>query len=139
MVFRPAPPLPRPLRALAAVVAVAAAGALLPTAARADCPGAGATCPYVGASQVGQRAEGVMRFPQAVAIGPDGSVFVADQGSHVVQVFGPDGVFRREFAIAGIQAGPARAASAPSRWRATARRWGRRREPHRPLRRQRAA
>ena len=105
MVFRPAPPLPRPLRALAAVVAVAAAGALLPTAARADCPGAGATCPYVAASQVGQRAEGVMRFPQAVAIGPDGSVFVADQGSHVVQVFGPDGVFRREFAIAGSKPG----------------------------------
>ena len=46
-----------------------------------------------------------MRFPQALAIGPDGSVYVADQGSHVVQVFGPDGVFRREFGIAGTKPG----------------------------------
>ena len=104
MVLRPAQPLPRPLRALAAALALAVVAAL-PAAARADCPGAGATCPYTAASQVGQRAEGVMRFPQALAIGPDGSVFVADQGSHVVQVFGPDGVFRREFGIAGSKPG----------------------------------
>src|SRR6266540_1173199 len=83
--------LPVQLRALVASVAVAA---LSPAAASADCPAATPACPYVGASQVGQRAEGVMRFPQAVAIGPDGAVYVADQASHVVQVFGPDGVFR---------------------------------------------
>ncbi|MGZ8632326.1 MAG: NHL repeat-containing protein [Solirubrobacteraceae bacterium] len=104
MVFRSVKPLPRRLHALAAVLAVAAAAAL-PAGARADCPGAEATCPYVAASQIGQTAEGVMRFPQALAIGPDGSVFVADQGSHVVQVFGPDGVFRREFGIAGSRPG----------------------------------
>ena len=104
MAFRPVQPLPRPLRALAAALALAVVAAL-PAAARADCPGGGATCPYTAASQVGQRAEGVMRFPQALAIGPDGSVFVADQGSHVVQVFGPDGVFRREFGIAGSKPG----------------------------------
>jgi sugar lactone lactonase YvrE len=90
------------LRALAvsAFLLVAA-----PTAARADCPGATPSCPYTGAGQIGQRAEGVMRFPQAVAIGPDGAVYVADQASHVVQVFGPDGVFRREVGIAGTRPG----------------------------------
>ena len=104
MVFRPVQPLPRPLRALAAAFALALLG-VLPAAARADCPGGGVTCPYVAATQIGQRAEGVMRFPQALAIGPDGSVYVADQGSHVVQVFGPDGGFRREFGIAGTKPG----------------------------------
>ena len=80
-----------------------------------------------------------MRFPQALAIGPDGSVYVADQGSHVVQVFGPDGVFRREVGIAGSKPGQL---SARRRDRGRRRRLaagGRRREPHRPLRRQRAA
>jgi sugar lactone lactonase YvrE len=75
-------------------------------------PGGGATCPYVAVTQIGQRAEGVMRFPQALAIGPDGSVFVADQGSHVVQVFGPDGVFLREFGIAGSKPGSSAASGA---------------------------
>jgi tripartite motif-containing protein 71 len=91
--------LPVQLCVLAASVAIAA---LSPAVARADCTPA---CPYTAAGQVGQRAEGVMRFPQAVAIGPDGSVYVADQASHVVQVFGPDGVFRREVGIAGSQPG----------------------------------
>jgi DNA-binding beta-propeller fold protein YncE len=91
--------LPVQLRALAMSVVIAA---LCPAVAGADCTPA---CPYTAASQVGQRAEGVMRFPQAVAIGPDGSVYVADQASHVVQVFGPDGVFRREVGIAGSAAG----------------------------------
>jgi sugar lactone lactonase YvrE len=104
MAFRPVQPLPRPLRALAAVLALAVVAAL-PAAARADCPGGGASCPYTAATQVGQRAEGVLRFPQALAIGPDGSVYVADQGSHVVQVFGPDGAFRREVGIAGSKPG----------------------------------
>jgi tripartite motif-containing protein 71 len=104
MVFRSVQPLPRTLRALAAALALALLG-LLPGAAGADCPGGDVTCPYVAASQIGQRAEGVMRFPQALAIGPDGSVYVADQGSHVIQVFGPDGVFRREFGIAGTKPG----------------------------------
>ena len=45
---------------------------------------------------IGQRAGGVLRFPQASAVGPDGSVYVADQYSHAIQVFGPDGAFRRE-------------------------------------------
>src|SRR4029453_10045398 len=88
MASRSVRPLPRPLRALAAALVLACLAAL-PGTARADCPGASGTCPYYAASAVGQRAEGVLRFPQALAIGPDGSVYVADQGSHVVQVFGP--------------------------------------------------
>jgi tripartite motif-containing protein 71 len=99
----PQPPTRR-LRGAAAIVATAIA-ALAPAAAEADCPGATPACPYTAAAQVGQRAEGVMRFPQAVAVGPDGSVYVADQNSHVVQVFGPDGVFRREVGIAGTRPG----------------------------------
>src|SRR6188472_973216 len=90
------------LRALAATVVLAA---LCPAAASADCPGATPACPYTAVAQIGQRGEGVMRFPQAVAIGPDGSVYVGDQASHVVQVFGPDGVFRREVGIAGSAPG----------------------------------
>src|SRR4051812_16919299 len=82
----PAPPAP-----LAAPAAPAAAAA----------PGAAPACPYSAASQVGQRGEGVLRFPQAVAVGPDGTVYVADQGSHVVQAFAPDGRFVREVGIAG--------------------------------------
>src|SRR4051812_37652864 len=104
MVFRSVQPLPRPLLACAAALALALLG-VLPAAARAACPGGGVACPYVTATQIGQRGEGVMRFPQALAIGPDGSVYVADQGSHVIQVFGPDGVFRREVGIAGTRPG----------------------------------
>src|SRR5512132_2143188 len=104
MASRSVQPLPGPLRALAATVVLAFVAAL-PGAARADCPGAGATCPYYASAAVGQRAEGVLRFPQAVAIGPDGSVYVADQGSHMVQVFGPAGAFRREVGMAGSKPG----------------------------------
>ena len=57
MPSRPVQPLPRPLRALAAAVALTVVAAV-PGAARADCPGATAACPYVAAAQVGQRAEG---------------------------------------------------------------------------------
>src|SRR4051794_2545603 len=88
-------PLALALLALAATAAPAAA----------DCPGAAPACAYTAASQIGQRGEGVLRFPQAVAVGPDGSIFVADQGSHVVQVFAPDGRFLREFGISGTGPG----------------------------------
>ena len=82
------------------VTAVLLAGVLAPAAASAACPGAD-PCPYAAAGLVGQRAEGVLRFPQASAVGPDGSVYVADQYTHAIQVFGPDGAFRREFGAAG--------------------------------------
>src|SRR5690349_22101823 len=51
---------------------------------------------YSAVSVIGQRSGGVLRFPLAVAVGPDGSVYVGDQYSHAVQVFGPDGTFKRE-------------------------------------------
>ena len=80
----------------AAVLALLAPAA----ASAAACPGAD-PCPYSAAAMIGQRAEGVMRFPQASAVGPDGSVYVADQYTHAIQVFGPDGSFRRELGAAG--------------------------------------
>ena len=100
--------LPRPSRVRAAVaLAAGVAAALLasaPPALAADCPGA-SPCPYVAASQVGNRGEGVLRFPQAVAVGPDGAIYVADQGSHVVQVFAPSGQFLREVGLSGTGPG----------------------------------
>src|SRR3954447_11393481 len=102
------PRLPR-LPLLAVAIAVAATlllgGLALPTPASADCPGAAPSCPYVSAGQIGRRGEGVLRFPQAVAVGPDGNVYVADQASHVVQVFAPDGTFLREVGISGTGPG----------------------------------
>jgi DNA-binding beta-propeller fold protein YncE len=73
--------------------------------AQSACPGAAPACPYVTSSQIGQRGGGVLRFPQSVAIGSDGSVYVADQSSSVIQVFGPDGSFRREVGRAGTRPG----------------------------------
>src|SRR3954453_1344968 len=71
------------------------AALILAAPAQAACPGAD-PCPYSASSVVGQRSGGVLRFPLAVGIGPDGSVYVGDQYSHAVQVFGPDGTFKRE-------------------------------------------
>jgi DNA-binding beta-propeller fold protein YncE len=90
--------------ARAVVLGLAAAAVGAPVAA-ADCPGVSDACPYTAAAQIGQRGGGVLRFPQAVAIGPDGSVYVGDQASHIVQVFGPDGAFRREVGVAGRRPG----------------------------------
>ena len=95
-------------RAIASCVAALAAAALAAPSvapAQTSCPGASPACPYVAVSQIGQRAGGVLRFPQSVAIGPDGSVYVADQSSSVVQVFGPDGTLRREVGRAGTRPG----------------------------------
>jgi sugar lactone lactonase YvrE len=86
--------------ALAATLTVSAAPALAQS-----CPGGSPGCPYTVAAEIGSRAGGVLRFPQAVAVGPDGAVFVGDQGSHVVQVFNPDGTFRRELGSAGTKPG----------------------------------
>lgn len=92
--------------AIALTLALMASLATAPRAqAQGACPGAVPACPYTIASQVGQRAGGVLRFPQSVAIGPDGSVYVADQSSSVIQVFGPDGSLRREVGRAGTRPG----------------------------------
>jgi tripartite motif-containing protein 71 len=97
-----------PARRLRAALPAAALLALLVPAspAAADCPGATSpTCPYNAVGQIGQRGEGVLRFPQAVAVGPDGAIYVGDQASHVVQVFAPDGTYQREVGIAGNRPG----------------------------------
>src|ERR1700739_1432735 len=58
---------------------------MVPTQALAGaCPGA-SYCPYSSVKEIGQRGEGVLRFPEAVAIGPAGEVYVADQLSYTVQ------------------------------------------------------
>ncbi|MDX6723247.1 MAG: tripartite motif-containing protein 71, partial [Solirubrobacteraceae bacterium] len=104
-VLRNAMPLRRPaLSSLAITLAAAALPVLWPGTASA-CPGATAACPYTALSQVGQRGGGVLRFPQAIALGPDGTVYVGDQGSHTVLVFGPDGAFPREVGSAGTLPG----------------------------------
>jgi tripartite motif-containing protein 71 len=95
--------MPRFLPSLSLILAVLAIAA--PTAA-ADCPGAsGSACPYTGVAQNGQRGGGVLRFPQAVAVGPDGAVYVTDQGSHLVQQFAPDGTWLRDIGSAGTRPG----------------------------------
>ncbi len=75
--------------------------------AMADCPGAlpAGTCAYSAVTPIGSTGGGYLRFPQAVAIAPDGSVVVGDQGSHVVQVFAPDGTFLRNIGSSGTQPG----------------------------------
>jgi tripartite motif-containing protein 71 len=90
---------------LAAVLLLALLAAVPPAGAQVACPGATPACPWVAASQVGQSAGGVLRFPQAIAIGPDGNVYVGDQGSHVVQVFTPQGQFLRTMGAAGQRPG----------------------------------
>ena len=87
------------------ILALALAATAAPPAS-ADCPGASASaCPYSGLTQNGQRGGGVLRFPQAVAVGPDGLVYVTDQGSHVVQQFAPDGTWMRDIGTAGTRPG----------------------------------
>lgn len=38
-----------------------------------------------------------LRVPISVAVGPDGEIFVADQGNDRIQKFGPDGRFITAF------------------------------------------
>src|SRR3954454_23249614 len=73
---------------------------VFPPFAEAACPGAD-PCPYSASLVIGNRTGGVLRFPQASAAGPDGSVYVADQYSRSIQVFGPDGSFVGELGTAG--------------------------------------
>jgi sugar lactone lactonase YvrE len=84
--------------ALAAVAVTLAAGA--PAASAAPCPGAN-SCPYAAVQVIGNRAEGVLRFPEAVAVDPQGDVYVADQLTYVVQKFSASGVFENEWGSYG--------------------------------------
>jgi DNA-binding beta-propeller fold protein YncE len=84
-----------------------AALATAPPAGADDCPGAdpGLPCPYGGVLVVGESARGVLRFPQALALSPDGRrVYVGDAQSSRVQVFARDGVWLGQFGRFG--AGP---------------------------------
>ena len=85
---------------LAAALASAGAGAQV---ARAEaCPGSGsAPCPYATGQIIGQRAEGVLRFPEAVAVDTVGNVYVADQLGYVVQKFTAAGTFETEWGSYG--------------------------------------
>ncbi|MGH2840927.1 MAG: 6-bladed beta-propeller, partial [Solirubrobacteraceae bacterium] len=88
--------------ALCACLAALAVPAAAPAVA---CPGATTNCPYGASAQIGQRGGGVLRFPQSVSVGPDGAIYVGDQGSHIVQVFNPAGQFVREIGSAGSRPG----------------------------------
>ena len=70
--------------------------------AEAGCPGASAgPCPYTAVQIIGQRAEGVLRFPEAVAVDTQGNVYVADQLSYVVQKFTAGGAFETQWGSYG--------------------------------------
>jgi tripartite motif-containing protein 71 len=85
-----------------AALAVLAPLALAGAAGAEACAGVGAApCPYASAQIVGQRAEGVLRFPEAVALDTQGNVYVADQLSYVVQKFSAAGVFETEWGSYG--------------------------------------
>jgi sugar lactone lactonase YvrE len=47
----------------------------------------------------------VFRQPEAVAVGPSGRVYVADQFSHLVQMFSPAGVFEGQWGSGGAGSG----------------------------------
>ena len=86
---------------LLALLCLLATSWLVPTESHAEaCPGAG-SCPYSSVKQIGQRGEGVLRFPEAVAIGPAGDLYVADQLSYTVQVFSPSGAFENQWGSFG--------------------------------------
>ncbi len=91
------------LCALLATAALLGAGAA--RASAEPCAGSGgAACPYSSVAIIGQRAEGVLRFPEAVALDGQGDLYVADQLSYVVQKFTIGGVFETQWGSYG--AGP---------------------------------
>jgi DNA-binding beta-propeller fold protein YncE len=72
----------------------------------AACAGSdGHECPYASAAVIGPRAEGVLRFPEAVALDAEGNVYVADQLSYVVQKFSAAGAFETEWGSFGAAHG----------------------------------
>jgi tripartite motif-containing protein 71 len=88
---------------LTALLCVQAASWLTPVGAHAEsCAGAGAGgCPYAAVATIGRRAEGVLRFPEAVAVGPAGDIYVADQLSYAVEEFSPAGVLENQWGSFG--------------------------------------
>ena len=81
-------------------------------------PAAGPAAPGSG--------DGQLHFPGYLAVSPEGEVYVADAMNFRIQVFGPDGKFRRKYGQAGTGAG-ASIGSRGSRSTASGtsrRRWG---------------
>jgi DNA-binding beta-propeller fold protein YncE len=88
---------------IAAAIVAAAIAAVVPQSAAAEaCPGSGTgPCAYSSVQVIGQRAEGLLRFPEAVAVDTQGDVYVADQLSYVVQKFSAAGAFETEWGSYG--------------------------------------
>ncbi len=85
-----------------ATIACATLAAVPASAAAEACPGSGSDpCPYSSVQIIGQRGEGVLRFPEAVAVDTQGDVYVADQLSYVVQKFSAAGAFETEWGSYG--------------------------------------
>jgi DNA-binding beta-propeller fold protein YncE len=78
------------------------AGARAGDALAAVCAGSdGAQCPYTTVQVIGQPPQGVLRFPEAVAVDAQGDVYVADQLSYEVQKFTASGEFVTEWGSYG--------------------------------------
>ncbi len=87
---------------LALALASAAVGARTSVVLAAVCAGSdGAQCPYTNVQVIGQPPQGVLRFPEAVAVDAQGDVYVADQLSYVVQKFTASGEFVTEWGSYG--------------------------------------
>jgi len=87
---------------LGLVLAAPAAAGASPGDEAPPCPGSGGEpCPYASEQTIGQRAEGVLRFPEAVAVDTVGNVYVADQLGYVVQEFTASGEFERQWGAYG--------------------------------------
>ena len=92
----------RLLACIALALALAAGAASSASAAAEACPGSGAgPCPYTAVQVIGQRGEGVLRFPEAVAVDTRGDVYVADQLGYVVQKFSAAGAFETQWGSYG--------------------------------------
>src|SRR6202035_1281701 len=88
--------------ALLAVLVASICGAGSQSAAAGVCAGSdGRPCPYGAVSIIGQRAEGMLRFPEAVAVDTEGNVYVADQLGYVVQKFTAAGAVETEWGAYG--------------------------------------
>jgi tripartite motif-containing protein 71 len=68
------------------------------------CPGAD-PCPYTSIALIGRSGEGVLRFPEAVAVAANGEVYVADQYSYLVQRFSSNGRFLGQWGSHGAGLG----------------------------------
>ena len=95
--------------ALALAIALASIAAPAGAFAAESCPGSGAApCPYASVQVIGRSGEGLLRFPEAVAVegtapggGGQGDVYVADQLSYMVQKFSAAGTFETQWGSYG--------------------------------------